>query len=336
MSAAPRRYAGEPLIAIFVGFSLFALSLAAAAGNRVRLIPKFTAGESLRYQIDTRSTTLGNIRTPIENPEGGSQVQQTTSMIVRLDILDVQPDSRSAIGHVRLRVTYEKSQSQSESDAYNPQASTLDEQYDRLEGRSMEFAIGPDGKLTDFKGLEGILPVRAAADSMLSWVKGLPSGQGFPANGIVVSQKWKNEQPLEGTALAGLYWRTESTYLHNEPCHSAPAKAQAAQNDTAKDDMCAVILTRLEISRHGSAHPDATPDEYRRNGLRTRGTWTGSGESLDSISLARGLLVSSTQNSTQNTDYVITSTRTGSEIHQVGSVTSEMEIRLLPQASQQP
>jgi hypothetical protein len=336
MSAALRRYTAKSSIAIFAGLSLFGLSFAAAAGHRVRLIPKFTAGESFRYQIDTRSTTLGNIRTPIENPEGGSQVKQTTSMIVRLDVLDVQPDPRSARGGVRLRVTYEKSQSQSESDAYNPQASTLDEQYDRLEGRSMEFAVGPDGKLTDFKGLEDILPVRAAASSMLLWAKGLSAAEGFPAIGIVVGQKWENERPLEDTSLAGLSWRTESTYLRNEPCHPAPAKAQAAQDDRAKGDMCAVILTRLELTRHGSAHRDATPEEYRRNGLRTSGKWTGSGESLDSISLATGLLVSSTQNSTQDADYVITSTRTGSEIHQVGSVTSEMEIKLLPQASEQP
>jgi hypothetical protein len=336
MSAAHRRCAREYLAAIFLGLSLFGLSLAATAGNRLRLIPKFTVGESLRYEIETRSTTVRNMRTPIENPEGGSQVKQTISMILRLDVLDVQPDPRNAMGRVKLRVTYEKSQSQSDSDAYNPQASTSDEQYDRLEGRSMEFAIGPDGKLADIKGLEDILPVRTAADSMLSWVKGLSSGQGFPASGVVVGQKWKNERPLEGTTLAGLYWRTESTYLRNEPCHPAPAKVQAAQNEIAKDDTCALILTRLEITRHGAAHRDATPDEYRRNGLGTSGKWTGSGESLDTISLARGLLVSSTQNSTQDTDFVITSTRTGSEIHQVGSVVSEMEIRLLPQASQQP
>jgi hypothetical protein len=93
---------------------------------------------------------------------------------------------------------------------------------------------------------------------------------------------------------------------------------------------CAVILTRFEILRRGSTHSDATPDEYRRNGLRTSGTWTGSGESLDSISLANGLLVSSTQSSTQIMDYVVTSAGAGTSIHHSGKVQTQSEITLVP------
>jgi hypothetical protein len=91
-----------------------------------------------------------------------------------------------------------------------------------------------------------------------------------------------------------------------------------------------VILTRSELLRRGSTQSDATPDEYRRNGLRTSGTWTGSGESLDSISLSTGLLVTSTQSSTQSMDYLITSASNGSNIHHVGKAESQSEISLVP------
>ena len=78
-----------------------------------------------------------------------------------------------------------------------------------------------------------------------------------------------------------------------------------------RNDTCAVILTHYEITRRGSARSDATPDDYRRNGLRTSGSWTGSGESLDSISLSAGLLVNSTQTGTQEMAYDIVSSACG-------------------------
>ena len=57
---------------------------------------------------------------------------------------------------------------------------------------------------------------------------------------------------------------------------------------------------------------------------------TGSGESLDSISLATGLLISSTQTSTQNMDYRVTSASTGSSVHHVGKSQTQTEITLVP------
>ena len=104
----------------------------------------------------------------------------------------------------------------------------------------------------------------------------------------------------------------------------------------AKEDRCAVILTHFEILHRGSSGPDGTPEEYRRNGLRTSGSWTGSGESLDTISLATGFLESSTQTSTQNMDYEITSASTGSRIHQVSQVQSQSEIALVSGPELQP
>ena len=60
------------------------------------------------------------------------------------------------------------------------------------------------------------------------------------------------------------------------------------------------------------------------------GAWTGTGESLDSISLATGLLVSSTQSSTQQMDYQVTSTSTGSEIRHTGKTQSQTQVTLVP------
>jgi hypothetical protein len=308
---------------------MMALMLAAMASETVRFAPKFSLGETLRYRIESRTNTTGRTTTPIANPEGGSKSSQVIRMLVRLDVLDVGRPTAAIAGEVRLRATYEQSSAKTEGDAFDPAASSLSEQYARIEGRSIEFTIEPSGQLAEFHGLEDVFPDRSAAPPVLSWLSGFSSGSGFPPNGVAIGQKWKNERPVPGAPLLGLTWRTESSYLRNEKCNSSGgASASGSRAGTSSGD-CAVILTRFEIFRRGSTGANATPEDYLRNGLRTSGTWTGSGESLDSMSLASGLVVSSTQTSKQDMDYVITSATTGSTIHHVGQVQSQTQITLL-------
>lgn len=303
--------------------------------QRVRLLPQFTSGELLRYEISTRMTTSGVTTSPIENPEGASRLRQTADMIIRLDILDARPSTNTGMGRVRLRATYEKSDATSETDAYDPQAAAMADQYARLRGRSVEFTIEPGGKISSVTGLEDILSNPSMAQSVRSWMTGLSSGAGFPQGGIGLGQKWVNEQPLLSTPLAGLVWRTDATYLRNEPCRAAgstqPAAPVVAAPPVAANEFCAVILTRFEILRR-SSHEDPTPEDYRHNSLRTSGTWSGKGESLDSISLSTGMVVSSTQTSTQDINLTITSARSGSRMAYTGHVDTQTEIRLLPPA----
>jgi hypothetical protein len=326
-------------------FCVIALASITAAGTRIQLSPQFVPGLTLRYQIEMRTSSQGKTVTPIANPEGGSKFSQAVSMIVRLEVLAAATNSspsaapsgdadaaQSATGSakaVRFRVTYEKSHAHSESDAPPVQTPSSDDQYDRLEGHSIEFTAQPNGQLTNVQGLEGIVSSPSDAAPIFSWMNGLSVGSGFPREGISIGQKWTGEKSLSGSPLADLIWRTTSTYLRNESC-ATPQGPGPAGGAKAGDDQCAVILTRFEILRRGSPHSDATPDDYRRNGLRTSGAWTGSGESLDSISLATGLLVNSTQTSTQHMNYEITDAANGSSIHRTGDVQNQMEITLLP------
>ncbi len=329
-----------------ITITLAGLVFAAAGDQGVHLLPKFAAGETLRYQINTRLSTTGATATPIDNPEGASLLKQSADMIIRIDILDVQPAATgTAMGRVHLRATYEKSDATSESDAYDAAAAAVADQYTRLRGRSVEFTIEPDGKLSNIAGLDDILSNPSTAQSVRSWMTGLSSGAAFPSNGITIGQKWSKEQPLTGTPLDGLVWHTEATYLRNEFCSAfappPPESAATSRNQggttapLTADESCAVILTRFEILHHGSKD-DSTPEDYRRNSLRTSGTWTGSGQSLDSISLTTGFLISSTQTSTQDINFEVTSVRSGSRITYKGHVESQTEIRLLPQGSAPP
>ena len=323
----------------------FAVPLGSVAAERLHLRPKFTVGQVLRYQITTRTTTTSNTTTPIVNAESASQLKQTLLMQLRIDVLAVEPGLNGAAGTVRLRATYEKANATSESDSYDPDAATLVDQFDKLEGRAVEFTIDADGKLSHVAGLDQLLANPVASNTVRSSMAGLSASALFPKEGIVIGQKWTSEQPIENSPLAGLTWRTESTYVRDEsiPAQTLDDAAADATPATKPSDAvptttaapaaqtpCAIIVTKFQIVRHGSEHGDATPPDYVHNGLRTSGTWTGSGESLDSISLATGLIVRSTQTTTQNMDFEVLSPTTGSKIHYVGQVETQSHVILLP------
>jgi hypothetical protein len=308
--------------------ALIALSLSAAPA-KVHLSMKFTPGEVLRYQIETSTTANNKMETPIENPEAASKSTQSVSLILRLDVLNTPPANGVAAGSVRIRTTFEKSDAAFKSDAFDLAGSNVQDQYKHLEGRSLEYTIEPDGQVSHITGIDDLLANPVVAQNVHAWMNGLSFGARLPKGGIEVGQKWNTDQPMEGTPLGGLVWRNRSTYLHDEPCSAtdAPQKPSAGAQSPANADLsCAVVVTEFKIIRNG----DATPDDYSRKGLDTSGTWTGSGGSLEHISLSDGTLIRSTQNSTQNMDVQILSVKTGSKIHYVSRVGSKSEISLLP------
>jgi hypothetical protein len=318
-------------LTLVASLALIALALRAAPSNRVHLFPKLTPGETLRYQIETRISSNSKMETPIANPEAASKSKQTVNLILRFDILSPLPTNNDPPGSVRVRATYEKSSATFESDAYDPAGSHIPDQYKNLEGRSLEYTIEPDGQVSHIVGIDDLLKNPAVAEDVRSWMNGLSSGARVPKAGIEIGQKWTTERPIQGVALGGLIWRNQSTYLHDEPCYSTngPPKSAAVAQPPDADASCAVIVTQFKINRNG----DATPDDYARQNLDTSGTWTGSGGSLEFVSLSTGILIRSTQDSTQNMDVEIVSTRSGSKMHYTGRVESHSEISLLPPPS---
>jgi hypothetical protein len=321
-------------------FCTLAAPLDSATAQRLHLNPKFTVGQVLRYQISTHTITTSNTTTPIVDAEGSSQLKQNLFIQLRIDVLGVQPAANGAVGTIRLRATYEKASATSETDSYDPGADSLVDQFNKLEGRAVEFTLDSDGKLSHVAGLDDLLANPVASSTVRSSMSGLSASALFPKEGIVIGQKWSNEQPLENTPLAGLVRRTESTYVRDESVATSPAvetySTAPATNDsdtrqtaTPATTDCAVIVSKFEILHRG-ASSDTTPPDYIHNGLRTSGTWTGSGESLDSISLATGFVVRSTQTAKQNMDFEIVSPTTGSKIHYVGQVETQSQIMLLP------
>jgi hypothetical protein len=332
------------------------LPLLGAASQRIHLTPSFTMGESFRYHIESQTLTTGTTTTPIANPEAAKQLKQVADLEVRLDVVGVQPAANGTTGAARLRATYEKATAATQTDAYDPAAAALDAQYNNLQGRSVEFTIEADGKISHITGLDEAVSNPSTAAAMRDWITGFSPSANLPPEGIAIGQKWSAERPLENTPLGNLLWRTSSSYLRDEACELPGQSRSAAQNPdeatagtstgtptapvkhaaASSGPLCGVILTSFDILRRGAENADVTPEDYRHNGLRTSGTWTGKGERLDTISLQTGMLLRSTQTSTQKMDFEIVSAISGSKIHYAGQVETQSEITLVPDAAGAP
>lgn len=303
--------------------------------QRLRLYPKFAAGQTLYYQLDFRSKTSGSSVGLIANPQALKDVEISVSALVRLDVIGVTPNtSQDGRPMVHMRTTYEKLASTIRMDVPDPQADQLHDQIQRLEKRSLEFTIGADGKVSDIRGLEDIFPEQQTA--LREWLKQIGFTASLPEEGIFQGLKWHSEPPAAAaTPLTGLVWKDESSYLRNEPCHAVKLTPQGQAVQIHNPESCAVILSALSLDETDK-HSDRTPPEFRAKNLRTSGTMSGKGESLTYISLATGLVVSVTQTSRQEMDVTVSLVNTDSSLRYRGRVETESQLSLVNDLADSP
>lgn len=296
---------------------------------RVSLAPRFTPGQAFRYEMEFETTTNTSRSGIVSDPQGPSRLVVDWNSTVRVEIL---PTNSGTPAEVRLRTTYEKSTASVRSDSFDPTADETRTQYEKLEGKAIEFVLDSGGKVKSISGLEGLVDNEKTAQSVRQWVGQFGASAGAPPGGVLPGQTWVSEQPAISLPLAGLVWRSDAEYLRNEPCHPPNPElpgvglAESAANVQAKE-ICAVILTKLNLIRPKPV-PDPTPDEFRKNGVRTAGKWSGSGESLTYVSLTSGLVVSVTQTGTEEMDVTLRTSH-NSSIRYSGTIASRSHVALV-------
>jgi hypothetical protein len=342
----------------------------ATSDTRTNLKPRLHAGDVMRYRIELQTTSQTTHTGAVADPQGPSQLVVTWDATVRLEVMDAgdtaspsssnpapsnpapgsaqgparasaaiapaaSPRPSTAPGEpaaVRIRTTYEKSAATIQSDTPDPAAEGIEQQYSQLEGHAIEFTLGRDGHISDIRGLEDVVSDEKARSAAEQWMAQLSGSASAPAAGIIPGQAWSSQEAASSIPLAGLIWRTDSSYLRNEACRPADPGANASASG---GETCALILSRLALVP-GRTSRDATPEEYRRNGLHTEGHWTGSGESLSYISLKSGWVVSVTQTGAEQMDVTISNGADGVSVHYAGTVRTRSELSLLPPAEPAP
>jgi hypothetical protein len=262
----------------------------------------------------------------IRDPQGPTKLTVVWNAITRLEVLSMEKNAKGELtGAMRLRSTYEKSDAMAESGSYDPEAVSIEQKYHALEGKSFDYTVDAVGQISNIEGFEGGDGPGTPADAVRNSLGQISSGANGPRGGITIGQSWTTDLPVPSAPLAGLIWRSRSTYERNEPCQ---LDAKAGSPVPASGENCAVILTKLTLigSRSGK---DATPENYRKMGLTTAGTWTGEGDTLSYVSISSGRLVSVTQSSTEKMDFTVTQ-QDGDHMSYQGSVQSHSQLALLP------
>lgn len=295
--------------------------------SKLQVAPHYVAGEVVRYAIETTTTTQSHRSGAVSDPQGPSALTLKWTAVVRTEVLSAPDAAAKAAGGLRMRTTFEKSAAESSSDSYDPSADAIEAQYREMEGKSFEYAMDASGRLTDVSGLEGVSMKQGTSDAMQEFLSEMTAAGGAPKEGISIGQTWSTERPVPASPLEGTVWKGQSSYLRNEPCE--PAKAPGAPNP-AGAETCAVLMTKLTLTTSRPAGRDATPENLKKMGMKTSGTWTGDGESLTYISLKTGRLVSVTQSSSEEMDFTMSSADTGSDMHYQGAVRSKMQMSLVP------
>jgi hypothetical protein len=314
------------------------------APGRILLQPRFTPGLVLRYRMTVQSASDMRQSGAIRDSQASGKLDITWDATIRLEVFaapqepsPVQPAKDS----VRLRITYESSSASVRSDTPEPQPGGIEDQYAKLTGRSLEFTLDPSGRVSDVTGLEGFLASDKVREAVQEWMLQISSASGIPSGNIAPGQKWNATRAAE-LPLAGHSWRTDSTYVRNEPCALAAASAGAgpaakpATRETNRSG-CAVVLSQLALVTTRALR-DPTPEDLRRRNLFTSGTWTGSGQGLVYISLDNGWVVSSTQESTQRMDVTVTDAAANppAAVRSAGTVTTSSQVSLLESPSAVP
>jgi hypothetical protein len=301
-----------------------------AVSPRVPLTPRFVPGETFRYELEFETTTETARSGLVSDPQGPSRLVVVWNATVRIEVL---PPDAGTSGGIRLRTTYEKSSASVRSDTFDPAADQTREQFEKLQGKVVEFTLDATGKVQSVSGLEGIVDDEKAAQSARDWIAQLSASAGAPPKGVSVGETWSSEQPANSLPLAGMVWRTDSQYLRDEPCRPAnpnlaPASGPASSAvSSASAETCAVVLANLSLVRPKPIR-DPTPPEYRKNGMQTAGVCTGSAQSLVYVSLMSGFVVSVTQTGSEQMDVTLTTSRNAS-IHYAGTISTRSQVALV-------
>jgi hypothetical protein len=247
-----------------------ALRSAAQSNGTADLRPKFAPGQVLRYQMELVTTTSGSSGGVVQDPQGPSQLVVTWDATVRIEILppavstsattpSAQPPAPPPA--LRLRMTYEKSAATITTDGFDPTASAIQDQYQRLQGHAVEFALDAAGKVTDISGGDDVFATPQAARDAQAWVAQLSSGVGPLGAAATPGQQWSSDEPATGIPLPDMIWHTDSNYLRNESCALGALPQTAAPSATSASSSAAP-LPSARSARSGpspSGGSQATP-----------------------------------------------------------------------------
>jgi hypothetical protein len=299
-----------------------------SASGRTELWPKLQKGQVFFYQISVRTNkkvrTESNVAAPMAPADAAPLL---THGLLRVEVADIFQEGNRASAQIRTRFfTVEATPTGGESQGEPPEA--LRSESDSVE---VDFGIAADGRIGQVTGFDALKPEQQQA--WREWAERFAVAATFPQRGLAQGEKWKGDEPVSSSQIAGLVWVRNSQYVHDEFC---PNTKMTASGDIASADetseVCAVILTTARLEQRSSPK-DATPEDYKLHDLRTMGTAKGHNEIITYISLRTGMVVRATEEANQSMDLWVAKSDGSNRVHYTVNADSHAQVLLIADAS---
>ena len=314
-------------IRLVAAFSLLAVALAAAGTDqRVNLLPKLHAGQTITYLVHFRSVKRIKTESNVDVPFAPEPEQIDAHGLLRIEILDVQSVAGKPV--VRARVQFVSRDSGLGPNTQGDSKPNADKQGTAPADKFIEFTISLNGFFEQVSGLDTLSPEQQQA--WQAWAARFAAAWTLPAQGAKAGDKWKSEHPeLAATPIAALVWARDSSYVRNAPCRASTLSvAGEFSPETGPADNCAVLLTDAKLTQKSSSK-DATPEDFKLHELKTTGTAKGTNEIITYISLTTGLVVRATEEASQQMDVVVAKADGSNRVHYTVDAASRSEVLLI-------
>jgi hypothetical protein len=304
-------------------------SLPHGRSERVNLFPKLRAGQTVSYYVSYHAEKIVTTESAVVSSAPADNAATEVHALLRFEVLDLQTKGDRSVIHARTYFDALNSDLHPTIPGLKPPGSETPRE---RKGKTIDFAIFPDGRIEDVLGLEAL-----SADEQQAWrgwAARFASGSVFPS-AVKISQTFKSEEPENSpSAIEGLRWLRNSRYVRDEPCRPASMSVQGdlAPSD-APSETCAVILTDATLKQKSSS-ANTTPQAFQVRELRTAGKAGGTNRIISYISLKTGLLVRSTEEANQSMDVTVAKTDGSNRVRYTVKAKSRCEILLVTETAQ--
>lgn len=308
------------------GIVLLSVATAAAADQRVNLLPRLLAGQTVTYLIRSQTNKKIKVESRVVSPLVPNAGQVDAHGLLRIEILEVQMASGKPVIHARGRfLTLDTGVWLKRPGDKKPD---WDQQRVDPAGKSIEFTISSDGSIEKITGLDSLFPEQQqawqewAARFAVTWTLSAPE--------LRIGDKWKSEQSEPAASpIAALTWARNSMYVRNEPCRASQLSLRGEFSPASgPTDTCAVLLTTAKLQQKSSPK-DATPEDFKLHELKTMGTAKGTNEIITYISLTTGLVLRATEEAHQQMDVVVAKADGSNRVHYNVDAASRSEVLLV-------
>ena len=297
--------------------AVFVLASYPAFAQRLPTSPRLHPNQTLVYQLELTGSRSTTAESQVIAPQSAPSVSLNAVCLLLVHIEEVTASGFRLKTYLSEKNPAGPSQPSAVENSSSP---------DKL----IEVFVLSNGSASQIKGLDQLSAPQQLAWS--SWLNQFASPLTYPKPGVAKGRRWQtSESETAPSPIAELSWRRKYEYVRQEDCPLAELSSPPSEGDksSASREMCAVILVQAQLHQGSPVNRSTTPD-FKLRGLATRGTASGTNETVQYISNSSGLIMRSIEDVQQSMDVTVALADGSNQVRYLINAKSRLQIQLLP------